>query len=1213
MAAVTTLTEDFGGGALGSPILLTNTIFDSETGLGADSQFATLGGLAAMRSAPGATDNRLYRADYAASATMWFGGYFDIPISAVTNTAIITVYSGTTKIADVQMQPDSTMRLRSVNTERWASIPLATGTRHRFALQVFPNAAGTGTLRLRLYEGANSDSTTPTQDSGPRTASALVGTSDNIRVGTATADSSLWWRLARLRGDNQVEPAGLAPSNVPPLANAGPDQAGVIPGDTVTLTGSASTDPDGTVTGWAWTQISGPPAVLSGTGPNRTYTAPLSSGSSTAVFGLVVTDNLGATSTQDTVSIQVSGTGTGGSPTTIAALTEDFTGGTGGEVETLPALPVALGTLSPRPTWVDQFQGRFGLAHNPAITAGSMAAFTPTRTIDFDTLPIFAGTGAAGTDFDRRWMGYFGNRVGHNGVGYTGTFRQPGDRLVMPGVYTSAENNDIPNCTNIEIVIGTTTAAGGIRNTHASAITGLMERHAVRILTGSSNIRIRAASQAYPFVFETIGAVGRTGLDQQGNTMLLLDPDVVDVQVQDGILRGSRAAGQFNYRASWAWFNRVTVEDTQADGFHCTNGSSYILFTDCISRRTGDDGVATVRYNGNLDPIQTSHHIAVVRHHVLQTGHGRGFANICCSDIWWSQIRAEGTAAAPFLVDREAGSATPYVGIYNHLAQRVHVKGGNWSEQDHGSLFFNNGTTTQEVHARVESVLIEDANPTRNVVRGVGGTGGVLDVHLKDAKAIGGSGNANWFGGNNLAGFVFDPAALRQDTVGVDTTKPTLVFLAPGPSATVTGTTVAGPVALQNTSEYRNTMLAFYAGDNRGGVQSVQVKVGDTVVATVLASALDIAGRRALSGINWAQFSNGPGVITLTATDASGANTGTVTRKITVSNASPGTISPMPTVSTGGGDPILLQPVTIFDSETGLGQASAFSTDSAGLAMLNAPGSADFRLYRADYAPVSTLWLSGYFTLSALPTTSTAILAVYSGIAKIADVRVLPTGAMQLRSINTDRWTSTPVAVGVRHRFALQASPTVGGTGTLRLRLYQNNSANGVVPTQDSGATVAAATVGTSDNIRVGALGLDSTLEWRLARLRGDSAVEPSGQAGANQPPVANAGPDQVNRRALSQVTVSGEGSTDDGVITGFTWTQVSGLPVTFVGTGTERTFLAPPSLTPHTVVLGLTVTDNGGLTSTQDTVSIGILPHSTWVRKPDGTLGGIRRRRYAP
>ncbi|MCG6965665.1 MAG: PKD domain-containing protein [Chromatiaceae bacterium] len=104
--------------------------------------------------------------------------------------------------------------------------------------------------------------------------------------------------------DVQNAPANCAPSapggNQAPIANAGPDQTLTLAvGQTtvaVTLDGGASTDPDGNVTRYIW---SGNPNPTDVTSP----TINLDVGSHT--FSLVVTDNDGASSTADAVTIMV--------------------------------------------------------------------------------------------------------------------------------------------------------------------------------------------------------------------------------------------------------------------------------------------------------------------------------------------------------------------------------------------------------------------------------------------------------------------------------------------------------------------------------------------------------------------------------------------------------------------------------------------------------------------------------------------------------------------------------------------------------------------------------------------------------------------------------------------------------------------------------------------------------------------------------------------
>jgi ribosomal protein L14 len=93
-----------------------------------------------------------------------------------------------------------------------------------------------------------------------------------------------------------------AASNVPPVADAGPDQTITLPAESVTLSGSGS-DADGTIAVYSWTQISGPSSgkIVS---PGNALTEFTGLVSGNYLLELTVTDNLGAKAS-DTVAIAV--------------------------------------------------------------------------------------------------------------------------------------------------------------------------------------------------------------------------------------------------------------------------------------------------------------------------------------------------------------------------------------------------------------------------------------------------------------------------------------------------------------------------------------------------------------------------------------------------------------------------------------------------------------------------------------------------------------------------------------------------------------------------------------------------------------------------------------------------------------------------------------------------------------------------------------------
>ena len=99
-----------------------------------------------------------------------------------------------------------------------------------------------------------------------------------------------------------IDPVG----NLPPAADAGPDQFLLLPTSSTVLNGTA-TDLDGTIDTWAWTQEAGPPATLDGVDTPDLLVDGLVRGS--YLFRLTVTDDDGDTGSDDAAVVVSDGSG----------------------------------------------------------------------------------------------------------------------------------------------------------------------------------------------------------------------------------------------------------------------------------------------------------------------------------------------------------------------------------------------------------------------------------------------------------------------------------------------------------------------------------------------------------------------------------------------------------------------------------------------------------------------------------------------------------------------------------------------------------------------------------------------------------------------------------------------------------------------------------------------------------------------------------------
>lgn len=102
-----------------------------------------------------------------------------------------------------------------------------------------------------------------------------------------------------------------------------------VPANTAVTVSATAT---GTVTSWAWRQISGPTVTLSGTGATRSFSAPAQATASTIVLGVTAINN-GVSSVEKTATIEVSALGSGSDASVFGKIM--FEGGVDGVSLTL--------------------------------------------------------------------------------------------------------------------------------------------------------------------------------------------------------------------------------------------------------------------------------------------------------------------------------------------------------------------------------------------------------------------------------------------------------------------------------------------------------------------------------------------------------------------------------------------------------------------------------------------------------------------------------------------------------------------------------------------------------------------------------------------------------------------------------------------------------------------------------------------------------------
>jgi hypothetical protein len=297
---VPVFTEKFEGGTNGAAITTSNTAYSAVTGTCTFDNSAQILGTYSGKCFANGTTAAFLRETFASSVSeRYFRRYIRFSAIPTANVAIMRTRLSSTSTAQILLLSTGVLQLRDGSTVITTSNTVCSiNTWYRLEWHV----VGGGAQTLRIFAGNSLHSVTPTETV---TATVTAPTFDRIEDGAGTAGytGNVW--LDEVCDYTNAWPGPAVGTNQPPNVNAGSDQQ-VLPGETVTLDGTGSTDPDGTIASYSWSQTAGTSVTLSSsTAARPTFTAPSVSTGDALTFKLTVTDNQSSQSLVGSVTVTV--------------------------------------------------------------------------------------------------------------------------------------------------------------------------------------------------------------------------------------------------------------------------------------------------------------------------------------------------------------------------------------------------------------------------------------------------------------------------------------------------------------------------------------------------------------------------------------------------------------------------------------------------------------------------------------------------------------------------------------------------------------------------------------------------------------------------------------------------------------------------------------------------------------------------------------------
>jgi gliding motility-associated-like protein len=940
-----------------------------------------------------------------------------------------------------------------------------------------------------------------------------------------------------------------APINQSPVANAGADVVLTLPSNSTTLSGSGS-DPDGTISSYAWTKIQGPSATTSGENTATLALSNLIAG--TYIFELSVTDDQGSTDT-DQVTVQVNAANVG--PTADA----------GSDVTI--NLPTNSTTLTGSGTDSDGSITSYGWTQ---VDGPSIATLTNSNTAVLSVSNLIAGTytfmltvtdnnGATGTD-NVKVIVNASNLSPVASAGPDKTITLPTNTATFTGNGTDADGT-IASYTWTQ-TSGPVMAALSNENTNTlTVLTGIEGTYVFR-LTVTDN----GGASDYDDVQLIVNpaAVNQPPVAEAGpNQTITLPLNVLT-------LAGS-ASDPDGSITSYKWIKTKGPTATLTNGTTPTLSLSNLLAGSYIFRLTVTDNGGLTAFDEvtvtvlpevvNQVPVANAgpdKSITLPTNSLTLSGSGSD-ADGTVTSYAWSQVGGSSatltntTNATLTVSDLTAGSYTFRLTVTDD-------KGATGA--DDVSVVVN--------PAAVNQVPIANAGADQTITLPVNslnlsGSGSDADGSIVSYQWVKVSGSTVTLANDNtpvvslsnlLAGTYVFRLTVKDNGNATASDDVTVTVL----PQTVNQIPVANAGADQVLTLPNNIMTLFGAGSDVDGtiVTYSWTKVSGGAATLANESTANLTVSDLVAGVY---------VFRLTVTDDKNA-TGSDDVKVTV-NAVAANIPP---VANAGGNQTITLPTTI--------------------ANLNGIGS------DADGSITQYTWIKVSGPAVTLGATDQPILSVSNLVEGTYVFRL--TVKDNNGATSSDNATITVLPATLNKAPIVNAGPDVTLTEPTSTVLLEGSAADvdGTITslgwTQVSGASVTMTNQNTTalnvNGLTVGVYKFRLTATDNQSASSFDEATVTVQAATANKPPVANAGSDITIKLPVNTVTLTGSATDPDGTIASTVWIEKSGPSATLSNENT--TTLTVSNMLEGIYVFSLQVTDNNG-DATTDEVTVTVLPAS--------------------